>query len=305
MSAALLATNSELGSPRPEHLLAPDYFSALIPLALLFALGRRFPRQRPLVAEPAPDGASGLRFWHAATLLLLLLTFVFSRNKVLLAPLLALYPGLLWRGLGDPQGGRERGGKERARRRHSWRHRLVAAGLAAALVWTAIDAVRLVRVLPVHLEPDDRRAIGWLRAAGRPGDVLLGDWGRGYAVEWHAGLASATDGLLEVAGMPERIAAFGRALYATDPAPLAALCREVGARYLWVPGDKRRVHAAYAGLDADDYFRGGFATERGRATCFARLLAMEPLPGIRPRFQAGAQVLCEVIADSLPPAPEP
>jgi hypothetical protein len=286
-SAALLATATELASPRPEHLLAADYFSALGPFALVFALGRRFPRRRPWLPNPAPGAESGLAFWHGATAILLLATSVFARNKVLLGPLLALYPALCWRGLGG--------------RRSPAVRRLGLALLVAAGAWTGADAFRLARILPVRLDPDDRRAIAWLKSAGRPGDVLLGDWGRGYAVEWHAGLASATDGLLEVPGMPERIAAFAHALYAEDPGPLADLCREVGARFLWVPGDKRRVHATYAGLDPTAYFVGPGATPRGARTVYARLLAGEPLPGIRPQFRAGAQVLCTVIPDSLPP----
>jgi asparagine N-glycosylation enzyme membrane subunit Stt3 len=286
-AAALLATATELESPRLAHLLAPDYFSALGPCALLFALGRRFPRRRPALTPPAPGAESGLRFWHGATALLFVATLVFARNKVLLGPFLALYPALLWRGL---------------RGRRSVALRRIGLGLLlGAAVLTCADAFRLTRILPVRLDPDDRRALTWLRSAAHPGDVLLGDWGRGYAVEWHGGLASATDGLLEVPGMAERIAAFGHALYAEDPRPLAELCRQVGARFLWVPGDKRRVHALYAGLDPTVYFDGPRVTARGGRTVFARLLRGEPLPGIRPQFRAGAQVLCAVIPDSLPP----
>jgi hypothetical protein len=298
VQGALFATNAELESPLPQHLLAPDYFSALGPCALLFALGRYFPRRRPWVRDPAPGRESGLRFWHVMSGLLLALTFLFARNKVLAGPALALYPALLWRGLGGST--RDRAGAWPGARRA-----LAAALVIVALAFTAADALRLTAVLPTRLEPDDRRALSWLRTEGRPGDVLLGDWGRGYAVELHAGLASATDGLLEVPGMPERIAAFARALYAEDPAALADLCREVGAKYLWVPGDKRRVHAAYAGLDYDAYFRGPRATELGTRTCYARLLSGAPLPGIRPRMRAGAQVVCEVIPDSLPLSTEP
>ena len=295
VESALFTTNAELDTPLPQHLLAPDYFSALGPCALMFALGRYFPRRRPWVRDPAPGRESGLRFWHLMTILLLALTGLFARNKVLAGPALALYPALLWHGLGASVAAGRRAGARRT---------LAAVLVLGALAYTAWDALQLTAVLPTRLEPDDRRALTWLRAEGRPGDVLLGDWGRGYAVELHAGLASATDGLLEVPGMPERIAAFGRALYAEDPGPLAELCRAVGARYLWVPGDKRRVHAAYAGLDYSSYFRGPRATERGTRTCYARLLAGTPLPGIRPRLLAGSQVVCEVIPDSLPTAPE-
>jgi hypothetical protein len=37
-------------------------------------------------------------------------------------------------------------------------------------------------------------------------------------------------------------------------------------RFVWVPGEKRQVHAAYAGLRYADYFAGGRPTARGLRT---------------------------------------
>ncbi len=290
VSGALLATNSELATARPNHFLAPDFFSAMAGLPLLYALGRRFPRGRPMLAAPPLARASGFRFWHGATAALLVLTVLFARNKVLLGPMLALYAALL-----------VQGARASARRPIRW---LGPALVLLALAITARDAHRLVQVLPARLEPEVAQVLSWLRAAGRPGDIVVGDWGRGYATELHAGLATATDGLLEVPEMPERIEAFAHALYATDPAPLRALTAALGARFLWIPGDRRQVNADYAGYRYADYFTAGGMTALGARTNFARLLAGEELPGFMPRFRAGPHVICEVVPDGRGPEPD-
>ena len=282
VAGALLATNSELATAHPAHLVAPDFFSAMAVLPIVYGLGRRFPRRRPFLASPPEARVSGFRFWHGATAALLLLTVLFARNKVLLGPMLALYAALIVEGA--------RGSAARGPVR--W---LCPALVLVALAITARDAHRLVQVLPARLEPEVARVMHWLRGAGRPGDVLIGDWGRGYATELHAGLATATDGLLEVPEMPGRIEAFARALYATDPTPLSAHAAEVGARFLWVPGDRRQVNADYAGYRYADYFTPEGVTALGARTNFARLLAGEELPGFMPRFRAGPHVICEVL----------
>jgi hypothetical protein len=197
VGAVLLATNAEMSSPRPAHLVDADYFSAIAPLALLYAAGRRWPRRRPLIAPPAARAAPGLALLHTATLALFLLTLLFARNKVLAGPLLALYPALLLDGI------RRAGGRARAH--------VAAALLLAALAWTAHDAWRLARILPARLDPETRSALAWLRTEARPGDVVLGDWGRGYVVQLEAGLPTVTDGFLELPEMRRRIAAFGDA----------------------------------------------------------------------------------------------
>jgi Oligosaccharyl transferase STT3 subunit len=283
VSGALLATNTELATAHPTHLFAPDFFSALAALPLLYGLGRVFPRRRPFLVAPPLGRASGFRFWHGATVMLLGLTLLFARNKVLLGPMLSLYAALL-----------VEGARASNRRPVRW---LGPALVLVALAITARDARRLVEVLPARLEPEVARVVSWLKSAGRPGDVLLGDWGRGYATQLHAGLATATDGLLEVPGMPERIETFARALYAPDPAPLRAHAAELGARFLWIPGDRRQVNADYAGLRYADYFTDRGTTALGARTNYARLLGGEAMSGFVPRFRAGPHVIYEVLPE--------
>lgn len=285
IGAVLLATNAEMETPRPAHLVDADYFSAMGLFPIVYALGRRLPRRRPAIAAPTSGRAAGLALWHGATLMFFLLTLLFARHKVLAAPLLALYPGLVL------------DGAFRALPARRFLRITAVILVAAALAWTANDARRLVHVLPARLAPELRAALAWLKADARPGDVVLGDWGRGYVIQLATGLPTVTDGLLELPEMRRRIGAFAAALYAEDEGPLLALCHEHGARYLWLNADKRGVYAAYAGLRITDYFSGGQPTARGWRTNYVRLLARpESFRGLAPRFAAGPDRIFAVVA---------
>ncbi len=285
IGSTLLATNSEMASPRLRHLVDADYFSAVLPLALIYAVLRSFPRKAPLLGAAAAAARPGLLVWHAASAVFLVLTLFFARNKVIAGPLLALYPALL-----ADQAFRPRpGGTAR---------RLLAALLVGAgLLWCAYDAHRLVRVLPARPDAEMRAALSWLRSAARPGDIVLGDWGPGYAIQLATGLPTVTDGLLELPAMRERIAAFGAALYAEDENELLALARRHRARFLWIPAAKRQIHAAYAGRRYADYFSAAGPTARGARTTYARLLDRpEEIAGLTLRYRAGPHLLFEVTA---------
>ncbi len=281
IGAVLLATNAEMETPRLRHLIDADYFSLLLPLALVYVLGRRFPRRTPLVAALPAAHHPALIGWHLATAAFVLLTLLFARNKVLAGPLLALYPALL------VAGGFHAGRGPR---------RLAVLALAlVGLFFTANDARRLAAVLPARRDPATAATLAWLRGAARPGDVLLGDWGPGYAVQLSTGMPTVTDGLLELAEMRRRIAAFATALYAEDEAELIALCRAHGARFIWVPAQKRQIHAAYAGRRFTDYFTGNRPTARGARTNYAKLV-LQPaaLESLSFRYRAGPHLIYEV-----------
>jgi hypothetical protein len=218
-----------------------------------------------------------------ATLGFCVLTLLFARNKVIAGPLLALYPGLLAAHAAASSGGRRR-----------WLLRAGAAGLAGGgLLWCVVDSQRLVQVIPARRDPATAAALAWLRSAARPGDIVLGDWGRGYTIQLATGLPTVTDGLLELPAMRQRIAAFAAALYAADADSLLALCRTHHARFVWIPAGKRRTNAAYAGLRYEDYFTGTGPTARGARTNYARLVAGGDFPGLAFRLRAGPHVLYE------------
>ncbi len=287
IGAVLLATNAEMDSPRPAHLVDADYFSALIPLLSLYVLGRRMPRRRPFIADSGTG--AGFRLWQAATAVFFILTLLFARNKVLAGPLLALYPALLVAGAWRAQG--------QGPRRH---RRPIAAFAATAiavggLLWTANDARRLVAVLPARRAPETNAALHWLRDHARPGDIVLGDWGYGYAIQLVSGIPTVTDGLLEIPAMRRGIADFATALYAEDEATLLALCRAHRATYLWVPAEKRGINAAYAGRRFTDYWTGQQPTARGARTNYVRLIAHpQDLASFAPRFRAGPHLIYAV-----------
>jgi hypothetical protein len=128
----VFATTSELASPRLEHLLDADYFALLLPLAVLYGLGRLLPPRRPLLPPPcSPAPGTGIALWHGATLVCLTLTLLFARTKVLAAPLLALDAALLVAAAGRLPAG------ARARPARGDRHLAVIAALAVVLALAA------------------------------------------------------------------------------------------------------------------------------------------------------------------------
>jgi hypothetical protein len=214
-------------------------------------------------------------------------TLLFARTKVLAAPLLGLYPALFVVNVAKP----------------SKLTTTLAAVAVVASLWTAAQAVRLVRVLPTRMSQESARIIEILNDRGRPGDVVLCDWGRGYAVQTHCRLPTVTDGFLESIDNRRRIAGFAVALYSARESDLAAFCRAFDVRFVWVPGRRRHNQALYAGVDINRYFAAGRPTAAGAATNYAKLLtAPRELRCFRPLAAIGADRLLEYVPDCDPRA---
>ncbi len=282
--AALMRTVSELQGMGPLRLLASDrdfsWLGALLLASPLLFLAMRGSEATPGwraasspgmgVATPGrraatspgrgaasppsaggPPSTSSLAPWLLAFLAAGLAgaTLVFQRTAVLLAPVLAIAIGGLSARALDALVDR--------RRRVAGAAILALAAPALALV--VVAGVRTAATQTTRLAPNLRRAIEYLRTHSAPDAVVLTDWDTGYDVQALAGRATAVDGLLESIENRRRIVALYAACMDTSAAPLEALCRNVGARWLLLPPPT----AVYAmALVADDPLAAAIASGR-------------------------------------------
>ena len=257
--AALLLNVEELGGAGPAELFGPAHLSWLGAwcagaLALRWlAAGRPAPAR--LGVRPAP---ALFAFLCAA---LTLATLLFVRDKVLLAPLVAVVIGGLvsWalgaetrpsaaavdRGSAGPaarsprrEGRRDarRGGG--TRRPAAWSRAARLVSLAALLVCAAVtlyQSAGLALTRRSRLDPGLAGALVWLRTHTPPGAVVLSAWQQGYEVQAYAGRASVMDGMIEAPRNQRRIVEFASAAMERGPDSLAALCRRQQAGWLLVP----------------------------------------------------------------------
>lgn len=229
---------SELLGPGGLSWLGPWFL--VCPLVLWLAAGR--PSARRL--SELPDAAALFGFLALA---LAGITLLFTRNKVVLAPMAAiaigaLVPALLpTRARSRPEPAAEARKRQRGRRAAAAPGRTRWASLAAlgllllCVALTARDAVLLAVTRTSRLDPDLARALEWLRQETPPGAIVLSTWERGYEIQTYAGRRTLTDGLLEDPVDQQRIVGIARAWMQPAPDSLAAWCALSGAGYVLVP----------------------------------------------------------------------
>jgi hypothetical protein len=212
----------ELASLPPLGLLGPGVLSWLAPwfVATPFLLawgagGGMRRRLGTLAAAPA--------LFTTLCLAMTFVTLLFERNKVLLAPLVAIACGGLAGTLGDGARGR------RAARA------ALAILFAVCSAATAFHAVMLATSRRPALAPGLGEALEFLRDQTPAGAVVMSPWEHGYEVQAYAGRATTMDGLIESPENQRRIVAFARAAMMQAPDSLAALCARHGAGWLLVP----------------------------------------------------------------------
>jgi asparagine N-glycosylation enzyme membrane subunit Stt3 len=212
----------ELASLSPLGLLGPGALSWLAPwfvatpFLIAWAAGGGIRRRLgTLAAAPA--------LFTALCLAMTLVTLLFERNKVLLAPLVAIACGGLAAALTDG-----------ARDRRAARGALVIL-LGVCAVVTTFHAVMLATSRRRALAPGLEGALEYLRDRTPAGAIVMSPWEHGYEVQSYAGRATAMDGLIESAENQRRIAAFADAAMMQAPDSLAALCRRHRAGWLLVP----------------------------------------------------------------------
>lgn len=202
-TASIGLSVDELQGTTIAQLISPGSFSWLavpfLAAPLVWIVARR--RTGGIRARLGP--APALLAWLSAGLIAG--TLLFSRNKIVLAPLAAVVIGGLFEALAPtgPAGGEAR---PRLRRPRS-RDRGAGAGsvarsagrvlVVACILATAKDAVSLALTRESRLDPGQRSALEFLARATPPEAVVLAPWDRGYEIQAYAGRKTVLDGLLE------------------------------------------------------------------------------------------------------------
>ncbi len=228
------------------------------------------------------------------------LTLAFARNKVLLAPVLAVVcacaGAALWRNSESsarlrPGTGTERSGA-RARRAPAGPQpsmaRLALRGLfALSVAATAVCGVLLASSRHSEFEPSELEVLHFLREHTPASAVIAAPWWYGYEIEAVAGRPALTDGLLESPANQRRILGLFHACLSRDPAELVTTCARDSARYLLVPPPETFSHVAWVADPriAEHIDRGLSATPDERGRVLVRLMRREPVPGFEPAFE--------------------
>ncbi|HEY2955337.1 MAG TPA: hypothetical protein VGK89_08840 [Candidatus Eisenbacteria bacterium] len=152
-----------------------------------------------------------------------LVTLLFERNKVLLAPLTAVACGGLAARLAD-----------RAWGKPGPRVALAALFALCAAVTTWHAAALAISRRPA-LAPGLGDALAFLRDSTPVNAIVMGPWEHGYEVQTFARRATVMDGLIESPGNQRRIVDFAEAALMPAADSLAALCVRHGASWLLVP----------------------------------------------------------------------
>jgi len=189
--------------------------AALLPVLIVAWSGRPAAARSPDTRLPEAFVA-----WLGVTLFAI--TVLFSRNKVVLAPVVAIAVGWMVAALvRAPRPGRATG--------------FALAALALATLGTVFDAVQLARTRTARLDADLYAALQWITDTTPPDAIVLSTWERGYEIQTWAGRRTLVDGLLEDDRVQERVPAIAAALLQPDAGVLAALCRREGAHYVLMP----------------------------------------------------------------------
>jgi hypothetical protein len=170
----------------------------------------------------------------------------------------------------------------------------IRRGLAAALALSAIAtcAAGIDQALTSgsSVQPSQEEAIDFLRDHTPRDAVILSFWDAGYDIQARAARATAMDGLLASDENRRRIFAFDRALMASAPDSLAALCDRFRARWFLVPPlPYLYTAAAVAGdpiaarIARGEELREGIDTEK---VLYHLMAADVPVPHFRPAFEA-------------------
>ncbi len=235
-------------------LIGPQQFLALGPwfIAAPFVL-RRLAGRTWRQALDALAGPTGLLAF--VSLAFIVLTLVFSRNKVLPAPCVAVTFGRVgaaigsWRSRGAPSPSRG-AGKDPRRRSGTTTDAgniafVVRTLFALCVAATAVCGVMLAASRRPDLIPDLDAAAAFLRSHTRTGAIVAAPWQYGYDLQSLADRPTAVDGLLESPENRRRILELYAAFMARDASQLARFCAQQHVGYVVVPPFDDLSHIAW------------------------------------------------------------
>ena len=275
---AVMLTVLEFRVTDPRAFVGPGMFSALglwlvAAPVVIWSLGARRTRS----GDPGLEEAR--RFMIGLALGLVALTLLITRNRILLAPVVAILAGPMVTALAPGAG-----------TRRSWAARATLVALVPCVAFLARDAVGLARADRPTLEPGWVEVLAWLREHTPPATPVLSAWERGYEIQLHARRPTIVDGLLESPVNRRHLVGSARAFLARSPDSLAALCRGWGVEYVVVPPARALFGVAMAARDPLVYrlMAGrGLSPEQGNRVLVRMMLAGTAEPPFVPVFERG------------------
>jgi len=175
-------------------------------------------------------------------IMFLVLTFIFSRNKIILGPLVAVGMG---EGLGFAL---------RKKRVLGW---LILCISIIAIGKTGFDSYRLAttRHRETKLRPYLKQVLTFINKKVPKNAVLLCHWPDGYPIQTYCNRPTTTDSLLESSEILSRIMKLSKIYYFGNEKELLAFCDSYGVTHVLVPTNKKRAYAIYNGLDYAKYYQ--------------------------------------------------
>jgi len=192
-------------------------------------------------------------------ILFLALTFIFSRNKIILGPLVALAMGE---------------GFDFALKKKKALGSLILCIAIVAISKTGFDSYRLAttRYRETKLRPHLKQILTFVNENVPKNAVLLCHWPDGYPIQTFCNRPTTTDSLLESPEIVNRIMSLSKIYYSYSEKDLVDFSNKYGARYILVPTNKKRAYAIYNGLKYTDYYRQGKPTEGRPETLLDKLI---------------------------------
>jgi len=181
----------------------------------------------------------------------LALTFIFSRNKLLLGPLAALT-------LGE--------GMTFAFKTNKRLKGIAILLIIIMLAKTGYDSYTLVTTRQPHtkIRPNFKDALAVINEKTPKDAVILCFWSDGYPVQTYCNRPTIVDGLLESPEIIRRIVEVSEIFYSYNEDNLWAFCKKYGATHVLMPKNKKQATADFAGSKyAERYLQEGVAATNG------------------------------------------
>lgn len=189
----------------------------------------------------------------------LVLTFIFSRNKILLGPLVAISAGecIMF-----------------ALTRKKTVKVVLLSVIAVFVIKTGYDAYMLAesRYPNTRLEPERKVTLVFINRELPRDAVILSYWADGYFIQTYCNRPTITDGLFESPEILRRVFGLGKIYYTGSEKDLLLFCRKYGATHLLVPTYRKFVYAASAGVDYEDYYGPSAPTRLATKTVLYKLI---------------------------------
>ena len=190
----------------------------------------------------------------------LVLTFIFSRNKAVLGPIVAVTLGeSIELVLKD---------------KRVVVKNVIFCVICLILLKTGYDAYRLIATRHVNtkIEPRLKESLAAINKLVPEDAVMLSYWADGYLIQTYCLRPTVTDGLFESPEIVKRIAATARMLYSYSEDDLWNFCKSYGVTHVLVPTYRKTAFADDGAINYRSYYRKNSPTELGKLTTMYKLI---------------------------------